>query len=124
MNNDVVIQEKALINELKKWSNVEDSALKKKSRLLWIKLGDANNSYFNNALKERCKKNKIHSLVDSDGHILTNRKNIQDEFLRFCKLMLGISNGPFMGIDVRAIRQGKQLDISHMMLLSADVSKN
>lgn len=40
------IHEKALREELEKWNKIEESILKQKSRVNWLKLGDANNAFF------------------------------------------------------------------------------
>lgn len=41
---------------------IEESALQQKFRANWIKLGDANNSYFNAVIKETAQKKQIRSL--------------------------------------------------------------
>lgn len=39
-------EEKELKNELNKWSMIEESIYKQKSRVQWLKLGDTNTKYF------------------------------------------------------------------------------
>ncbi|KAK4729404.1 hypothetical protein R3W88_022392 [Solanum pinnatisectum] len=46
-------QEKDLKLQLEKWSLIEDSAMRQKSRVQWLSLGDANTSYFFAHMKNR-----------------------------------------------------------------------
>ncbi|XP_021850220.2 uncharacterized protein [Spinacia oleracea] len=42
-----------LVCKLKKWLGIEEQALKQKSRVQWLKVGDSNHHYFYAAMKER-----------------------------------------------------------------------
>ncbi|KAH0746137.1 hypothetical protein KY285_007794 [Solanum tuberosum] len=53
---DLVEQEKEIMMKLEKWSMIEESALRQKSRTRWIQLGDTNNKYCSAIIKERTKK--------------------------------------------------------------------
>ncbi|XP_060180627.1 uncharacterized protein LOC132610344 [Lycium barbarum] len=52
-------QEKQTIIKLEKWSLIEESAIKQKSKAKWIQLGDSNNKYFSAVLKERTQRKQI-----------------------------------------------------------------
>nr|XP_004253227.1 uncharacterized protein LOC101244567 [Solanum lycopersicum] len=58
VTDEFIVKEKELLIKLEKWSLIEESALRQKSRIKWIQLGDANNKYFSSVIKERTKKNK------------------------------------------------------------------
>ena len=60
-------EEKRLLAEFKASLAVEESFLKQKSRVQWLKLGDSNNKYFYNACKSKWNTNKILALADEDG---------------------------------------------------------
>ncbi|KAH0658123.1 hypothetical protein KY289_026871 [Solanum tuberosum] len=50
---DIIDEEKVLRTELAKWSMIEENIYKQKSRVQWLKLGDANNAYFFTSMKGR-----------------------------------------------------------------------
>ncbi|KAH0776163.1 hypothetical protein KY290_007574 [Solanum tuberosum] len=52
-------EEKELLIQLEKWTNIEESIHQQKSRAMWIKLGDSNNKYFTVMIKERRHKKQI-----------------------------------------------------------------
>ncbi|KAH0712194.1 hypothetical protein KY289_008153 [Solanum tuberosum] len=60
---DLVEQEKEIMMKLEKWSMIEESALRQKSRTRWIQLGDANNKYFSAIIKERTQKKQIRCIT-------------------------------------------------------------
>ncbi|XP_019252693.1 PREDICTED: uncharacterized protein LOC109231488 [Nicotiana attenuata] len=52
-------QERDALQKLKKWSMIEESIMKQKSRDKWIKLRDANTKYFSAVMKERKHRKQI-----------------------------------------------------------------
>ncbi|XP_075083311.1 uncharacterized protein LOC142167057 [Nicotiana tabacum] len=50
---ELAMEEKKIICQLEKWSMIEESALQQKAMARWIKLGDANTSYFSAVIKDR-----------------------------------------------------------------------
>ncbi|KAK4724359.1 hypothetical protein R3W88_027138 [Solanum pinnatisectum] len=52
--------------KLEKWSMIEESALRQKSRTKWIQLGDANNKYFSAIIQERTQKKQIRGITSLD----------------------------------------------------------
>ncbi|XP_060212233.1 uncharacterized protein LOC132639857 [Lycium barbarum] len=85
-------QEKSTIHDLEKWSQVEESALRQKSRAQWIKLGDTNSKYFSAVLKERNQRKQISTLTSLKGHTLTEPTEIKEEVISFYKSLTGSSN--------------------------------
>lgn len=55
--------EKATKLELEKWWMVEESILKQKSRIQWLKLRDSNIAYYHACMKNRQARNNIGRLV-------------------------------------------------------------
>ncbi|KAK6803693.1 hypothetical protein RDI58_001477 [Solanum bulbocastanum] len=85
--------EKALRDELEKWSLVKESIFKPKSRVYWLKLGDANNSFFFANYSDCCRATssidpttiKEGTLLHRENKLRLNRpvtdKEIHDELL-------------------------------------------
>ena len=46
VTDEFIVKEKELLIKLEKWSLIEESALRQKSRIRWIHLGDANKQVF------------------------------------------------------------------------------
>ena len=62
----IALEEKDLLIQLEKWSNIKES-FQKKSRSMWIKLGDSNTKYFAAIMKERHHKKQIIKLTSANG---------------------------------------------------------
>ncbi|XP_019236893.1 PREDICTED: uncharacterized protein LOC109217117 [Nicotiana attenuata] len=92
-------EEKEVKVELEKWSLVEESILKQKSRNKWLELGDENNSYFSASLRNRQAQNRITSLIDSKGDIIQQPEDIAAEVTSFYKILLGSAAAQLPAID-------------------------
>ncbi|KAG5571298.1 hypothetical protein H5410_061064 [Solanum commersonii] len=58
----IALEEKDLLIQLEKWSNIEQSIKQKKSRAMWIKLGDSKTKYFT-AMKKEDTRNRLSGLL-------------------------------------------------------------
>lgn len=56
-----------------------------------MKLGDGNNKFFHEIIRRKNKQNGIHKLVDRNGNIITEFKNIKEEILSFYKNLVGVA---------------------------------
>src|SRR5688572_9079429 len=63
-NDQLHIQEKEAITQIKKWRMIEDKALLQKSRINWLRNRDENSTYFHAIIKERRTSNGIYELKD------------------------------------------------------------
>ncbi|XP_016448286.1 uncharacterized protein LOC107773375 [Nicotiana tabacum] len=72
-------QEKITLQNLKKWSMVEESILKQKAKAKWIQLGDANTKYFSVVMKERTHRKQIRELTTLDGRKINEPKEIKEQ---------------------------------------------
>ncbi|XP_056698699.1 uncharacterized protein [Spinacia oleracea] len=75
----------------RKWLNIEEIALRQKSRLQWLNAGDSNNKFFFDTVKERHRVNRISKLTDDNNNKLVKPDEIQAEFLKFYGALLGTS---------------------------------
>ncbi|XP_019262563.1 PREDICTED: uncharacterized protein LOC109240391 [Nicotiana attenuata] len=66
-NTDLLAGERKLLQELEKWSLMEECALQQKAKATWIKLGDSNNKYFSALIKERTQRKQITELTSLDN---------------------------------------------------------
>lgn len=68
-----------------RWEKVaalEENFLKQRSKLHWLQVGDRNNSFFHNAVKERKAINSIHEVYTHAGIRLTAPEDIKAEAVR------------------------------------------
>lgn len=72
-------QEKELKQQLEKWSLIEERAVRQKSRVQWLSLGDANTSYFFAHMKNRLAENTISSLATAAGITVHPQEAIEKE---------------------------------------------
>ncbi|XP_057548584.1 uncharacterized protein LOC130827012 [Amaranthus tricolor] len=94
---------------LRKWNFIEESALKQKSRIQWLKLGDSNNHFFHAAMKARYNTNRINLLYNAQGDRLEDPVGIQQEILHFYKSLLGSRASSLPSIDLPVMLLGEGL---------------
>lgn len=74
----VLEKEKRLRKELNKWSLVKESICKQKSRIQWLKQGDANTVFFFASMQVRRIQNQINMLIQENGTtVLGNQRQSQ-----------------------------------------------
>ncbi|XP_015075531.1 uncharacterized protein LOC107019625 [Solanum pennellii] len=101
---ELIVQEKELLIKHEKWSMIEESALRQKTRIKWIQLGDANNKFFSSVIKERTQKKQIRNIMSLNGKMLYDPHEIQDEFVMFYKSLMGTSAGKLPAISAQIIK--------------------
>ncbi|XP_056698287.1 uncharacterized protein [Spinacia oleracea] len=114
--------EKELICNLRKWLAIEEQALKQKSRVQWVKVGDSNHQFFYSAMKERFCINKVHLLHGDGGVEITDLTEIQSKIIDFYKQLLGSAASSLPGLDVPTIRNGNVLSSDSRALLCLPVT--
>lgn len=67
-------EEKELIDQLRKWSNIDESILKQNTIIDWMTFGDSNSKFFFTTVKVRTTRNIIDVLHNSQGNVLTDLK--------------------------------------------------
>ncbi|KAK6782210.1 hypothetical protein RDI58_020006 [Solanum bulbocastanum] len=93
------------INQVEKWSMIDERALRQKSRIKWIQLGDANNKSFSSIIKKRTRKKQIRSITSLSGQMIYDPTEIQDEFVQFYKSLMGTTTSNMSAIDVQIMRR-------------------
>lgn len=107
-----------------KWLNVEESIMRQKSRVQWLKLGDGNTAYFHVSLKNRLAQNRITSLTSANGNIMTSSSDIEEEILGFYKKILGTCANQLPAVNHQAMRDGPRLDRGKQAHLIVPVSRD
>ncbi|XP_059315648.1 uncharacterized protein LOC132066340 [Lycium ferocissimum] len=80
--------EHVTLQQLEKWSLIEEKILQQKSRATWIKLGDGNNKYFSVVIKDRKQRKQINVLTSLAGPTLHEPAAIQHEIISFYKSLM------------------------------------
>ena len=76
-DNDATTEEIAeALKELTDVLKAEEQFWKRKSRILWLLEGDLNTKFFNAITKKRRARNKITSLIDSEGNLVEEEEKI------------------------------------------------
>ena len=76
-------QEKDLQAQVEKWNMIKESVMQQKSRIQWLRLGDANTAYFYAHMKNRVVQNTITSLMTPYGTIVQTQEEIELEVSTF-----------------------------------------
>lgn len=84
-------EEKDLINKFQHALRLEEIMLKQKSRVHWLKTGDSNNRFFFNSCRGRWNCNKITTIEDGSGTVVTTHKEIAKVAIDYYSSMLGQS---------------------------------
>lgn len=83
----------------------EESFYCQKSRIRWLKEGDLNMSFFHHSVNKRHLQNRLLSVTDGAGNLLTDLKLIQDYIVSFYKdlLALALASNPPALQDLRSV---------------------
>lgn len=84
-------QKKQCMEQLEKWSLIEESVMQQKFRAIWIKLGDSNTKYFTIVMKEKQQQKRILEVISLSGMKLHDLKAITEEFAAFYKSLMGLA---------------------------------
>lgn len=104
-------EERRILADLEKWSGIEEYIWHQKSRVDWLKLGDANTRFFHAYVKMRQSSNAIHRLVREDGTICLGQTNIKEEVRSFYSKLMGTAAEKLLMVDKLVVEKGPILDI-------------
>ncbi|CAM8904265.1 unnamed protein product [Rhodiola kirilowii] len=89
---------------------------KQRSKVQWIKEGDANTKFFHNVLKSRRARNIINHITLNDGSVSADRDVIKQEFVKYFKELLGQA-GPCSSLVAEDVAQGPAINGEQCRLL-------
>lgn len=101
---------------------IEEIALRQKSRVQWLQVGDSNHAYFHASMKHRYSRNRITTMYDEQGNFLTEPHQVEAEIHRFYKGLLGTSAKELDGVDLTTMKLGPQLSGEARALLCAPIT--
>lgn len=81
--------EKAARDNFKQLVNEELGLMRQKAKVEWLDQMDTNSAFFHSKVKERHNQCRISSIQDSQGNLLTDMKEVQEEFLSFYDAISG-----------------------------------
>lgn len=116
------MQEKACIGNLRKWLKVDEIALRQKSRIQWLQVGDTNHHLFFSSVKERNKQNRISVLFDENNNKLVESDVIQEEMVSFYRKLLGSAASSLSAVHIPTLGSGNKLSTSVRNWLSREVT--
>ncbi|XP_060170418.1 uncharacterized protein LOC132601337 [Lycium barbarum] len=121
---DTLLEEEVKVAQtLEKWSLTEESILRQKSRVKWIKLGDENNKYFSVVMKERATRKQILELTSANRDKITTRNGIRDEMVQFYYKLIGTAAHSLPTINKEVMKNGPILTHEQQLSLSAEVTE-
>jgi len=103
---ELVIKEKETTQDLEKWSLIEESVMRQKSRIRWIKLGDSNTKYFAVIIKKRTVRKQIMELNTLARNKIIDPKAIKDEIITFYRSLMGTSAKELHAINRLIMQKG------------------
>ncbi|XP_030449341.2 uncharacterized protein LOC115671829 [Syzygium oleosum] len=101
----------------------EESFFKQKSRIKWLKEGDMNSKYFHHFVNKRQLHNRILSVSDDDGAVLSDPRLIHSHIVSFFETLLK-ANSPTLRptcAEVRAVVD-RALSANQILFLSREVT--
>lgn len=120
----LINDENIAISTLNKMPSIEESTVRQKSRIAWLKHGDDNTWFFFHDMKERFLHNSIDIIYNARGENLTHAKDIHFEVTTFYQQLLGTAATSLTSADVDVLRAGNQVSTSDSTMLISDVSNH
>ncbi|XP_026459010.1 uncharacterized protein LOC113359627 [Papaver somniferum] len=125
LDTEVASREKRVVCHYAKEARLEESMLKQQSRVQWMDLGDSNTAFFHDSLKERRWRNNILTLVDGNGNLLEEDKDIALECTQFfTSLFNGSSSSPFTEEDTTFLQFSNTVSMEDATALGAPITRD
>ena len=118
---DQIIHEKHLIENFNSVLLEEESFLKQKSRVTWLKCGDSNNKFFFNACKSRWNCNKILQINDNAGNSVHGQKDVAQVAIDYFSDLLGSSSSTSAfpeNLQLKMLSESQILDLQRPFVMS------
>lgn len=103
MNVEKFNKVKELSESLVNLQELEESMLRQRAKIDWLRLSDGNNKYFHVAIKIRNQTNGIKKIMRNDGTYTTDQKAIETKVVAFYRNLMGKASGDLEGVDISAM---------------------
>ncbi|XP_027184034.1 uncharacterized protein LOC113782342 [Coffea eugenioides] len=122
MDRELQVKESSISQELFKALTIDESALRQRSRGLWLQLGDSNNGYFYRSFQSRRAHNKIFRIKDMLGRMLEDEHDIKQEAISYFQQRFTPPGQP--SSTPLEVNPSNVLNDEHVAWLSNDISSN
>lgn len=92
------------------------------AKVVWIRLGDANDAYFHDILKSKNKYANMGELMKEDGASWTAQEDIEAEIFQFYGKLMETAEINLQGVDIVAIRRGNQVENTRRRMVIAPIT--
>lgn len=96
--------------------------LKQKAKVEWLGMDDLNTKFFHAKMREKNAKQRIDSILNSQGVVVTEEKDIANAFLLYYEELLGTKDSNLREVDSSVIAAGPVLNDNQKECLLAPVS--
>lgn len=97
----------------------EESLLRQKSRVKWLKEGDQNTTFFHKVVQIRRNRNQINVMIDEEGNDIEDPTMIKNHIENYFKFLIGSS----MDREVDFMTNMPSISTEHTSFLQADVTE-
>jgi hypothetical protein len=124
LDGDKINVVKSCSEKLLNLQELDDSMVRQRAKIDWLRLSDGNNKYFHASIKMRQQFKSIKRLQKGDGSFVTDQKGMKNEVLTFYNNLMGTKLNELEGIDVEAMRTGRQLNATQRDMLTCSVTED
>ena len=102
---DLVQSEKKLSKELYELMQAEEEFYKQKSRIRWLREGDANTNFFHKSIAIRQNKGTISTLTDSDGNKILTHLELAKKAVSYFQKLIGTADESVTGCSLSLLEE-------------------
>ncbi|XP_058777111.1 uncharacterized protein LOC131651466 [Vicia villosa] len=110
--------------DLIKWHEIDESIMKQRSKIKWLRDGDGNNSYFHASVRLKQSTKALTMREAENGQVITHQDDIEREVLDFYGKLMGYREQSLDCVDIGALRRGSQLNRDQKILLEGKVTED
>ncbi|XP_058784375.1 uncharacterized protein LOC131659164 [Vicia villosa] len=100
---------KMLTAKVIEWNELEESMMRQRTKIDWLRMQDGNNAYFFATLKTKSQHRNLNVLHQNDGTVLNAKDEIHQEVLKYYRSIMGTKVPTLKHVDIDILRKGKQI---------------